>query len=63
MKTSYHLLTIKQRSQESLRSYVQRFNAESLKVDIPDEKFAFIAFIAWLGVQAKDLMFSISKNP
>ena len=62
-KPSYHLLTIKQSSQESLRSYVQRFNAESLKVDIPDEKFAITAFIARLGVQSKDLMFSISKNP
>ena len=48
---SYHLLTIKQSSQEILRSYVQRFNAESLKVDIPDEKFAITAFIAGLGVQ------------
>ena len=36
---------------------------ESLKVDIPDEKFAITAFIAGLGVQSKDLMFSISKNP
>ena len=62
-KPSYHLLTIKQGSQESLRSYVQRFNAESLKVDIPDEKFAITAFIAGLGVQSKNLMFSISKNP
>ena len=62
-KPSYHLLTIKQGSQESLRSYVQRFNAESLKVDIPDEKFAITAFIAGLGVQSKDLMFSISQNP
>ena len=62
-KSSYHLLTIKQGSQESLRSYVQRFNAESLKVDIPDEKFAITAFIAGLGVKSKDLMFSISKNP
>ena len=62
-KPSYHLLTIKQSSQESLRSYVQRFNAKSLKVDIPDENFAIIAFIAGLGVQSKDLMFSISKNP
>ena len=49
-KPSYNLLTIKQSSQESLRSYVQRFNAESLKVDIPDEKFAITAFIAGLGV-------------
>ena len=62
-KPSYHLLTIKQGSQERLRSYVQRFNAESLKVDIPDEKFAITAFIDGLGVQSKDLMFSISKNP
>ena len=60
---SYHLLTIKQSSQEILRSYVQMFNAESLKVDIPDEKFAITAFIAGLGVQSKGLMFSISKNP
>ena len=44
-------------------SYVQRFNVESLKVDIPDEKFAITAFIPGLGVQSKDLMFSISKNP
>ena len=62
-KPSYHLLTIKQSSQESLRSYVQRFNAESLKVDIPEEKFAITAFIAGLGVKSEDLMFSISKNP
>ena len=60
-KPSYHLLTIKQGSQENLRSYVQRFNVESL--DIPDEKFAITAFIDGLGVQSKDLMFSISKNP
>ena len=56
-------MTIKQSSQESLRSYVQRINAELLKVDILDEKFAIAAFIAGLGVQSKDLMFSISKNP
>ena len=62
-KPSYHLLTINQSPQEILRSYVQRFNAESLKVDVPDEKFAITAFIGGLRVQSKDLMFSISKNP
>ena len=36
---------------------------ESLKADILNEKFAITAFIAGLGVQSKDLMFSISKNP
>ena len=62
-KLSYHLLTIKQGMQENLKSYVQRFNAESLKIDVLDENFAVTAFIAGLGVQSKDLMFSISKNP
>ena len=60
-KPSYHMLTVKQGSQESLKSYVQRFNAESLKIDIPDERFAITAFIAGLGVQSKDLMFSIKE--
>ena len=59
-KLSYHLLSIKQNPQESLRSYVQRFNAKSLKVDVPDETFSINSFIVGLGVQ---LMFSISKNP
>ena len=49
-KPSYHLLTIKQSPQENLRCYDQRFNAESLKVDIPYEKFAITAFIAGLGM-------------
>ena len=62
-KPSYQLLTVKQGPQENLRSYVQRFNSESLKVDIPDKKFSIAAFIAGLGIQSKDLMFSISKNP
>ena len=62
-KPSYHLLSIKHSPQEILRSYVQRFNAESLKVDVPDENFVITGFIAELRVQSKDLMFSISKNP
>ena len=32
-------------------------------MDILDEKFAITAFIAELGIQSKDLMFSISKKP
>ena len=62
-KPSYHLLTDKQSPLESLKSYVQRFNAEYLKINIPNEKFSITAFIAGLRVQSKDLMFSISKNP
>ena len=41
----------------------ERFNSESLKIDIPGEKFVIIASIARLSIQSKDLMFSISKNP
>ena len=33
-----------------------------MKVDILEEKFEITAFIIGLGVQLKDLMFSISKN-
>ena len=62
-KPSYHLLTVKQGPQENLRSYVQRFNLESLRVDITDEKFAITAFIVRLGIQSKNLMFSVLKNP
>ena len=58
-KPGYHLLTVKQGPQENLRSYVQRFNSQSLRVDIPNEKFSITAFIAVLGMQSKDLMFSI----
>ena len=52
-KLSYHLLKIKQSSQEILRSYVQRFNTQSLKVDILDEKFVVTSFIARLGCSRK----------
>ena len=62
-KPSNQQLTVKQGPQENLRSYVQRFNSESLRVDILDEKFAITAFIAGQGIQSEDLMFSISKNP
>ena len=60
-KPSYHLLTRKHSPPENMRSYVQRFNAESLKVYSPDDKFSIIAFNAGLGVQSKDLMLSILK--
>ena len=32
-------------------------------MDISDEKFAITSFIDGLGIQSKDLMFSILKNP
>ena len=33
-----HLLTIKQREKETLRSYVKRFTRETLEVDEADDK-------------------------
>ena len=50
----YHSLTLKQGPQENLKSYVQRFNSKSLRVDIQDKKFTIIAFIAELGIQSKN---------
>ena len=32
-------------------------------MDILDEKFSITTFIAGVGIQSKDLMFSISNNP
>ena len=56
---SYHLLTIKQSSQESLRSYVQRFNAKSLKVDIPEKKIRHHCFHcrAWGAVKRPNVLY------
>ena len=56
------MLNVKQGPNESLQSYVQKFNSDSLKVDVPDEIYTITTFIARLGIQSKDLMFSISKN-
>uniref|UniRef100_A0A2N9HJY0 RNA-directed DNA polymerase n=1 Tax=Fagus sylvatica TaxID=28930 RepID=A0A2N9HJY0_FAGSY len=56
-----HLLNIKQKEGETLRSYLTRFNKETLLVDGTDDKVVLTAFIS--GLQARDFLFSVYKDP
>ena len=56
-----HLLTIRQREKEILRSYVKRFTQEILEVDEADDKVQLTTFKA--GLRSRDLMASLAKNP
>jgi hypothetical protein len=44
-----------------LRSYLTRFNKETLLVDEADDKVVLIAFIS--GLQLRDFLFSVYKDP
>ena len=54
------LLNIKQREDESLRSYVTRFNKEVLLIVEANNKVLVIAFTN--GLQSREFLFSIYKN-
>uniref|UniRef100_A0A2N9FLD8 Uncharacterized protein n=1 Tax=Fagus sylvatica TaxID=28930 RepID=A0A2N9FLD8_FAGSY len=56
-----HLLNVKQKEGETLRSYLTRFNRETLLVDGADDKVVLTAFIS--GLQAGDFLFSVYKDP
>uniref|UniRef100_A0A2N9I9Y3 Uncharacterized protein n=1 Tax=Fagus sylvatica TaxID=28930 RepID=A0A2N9I9Y3_FAGSY len=56
-----HLLNIKQKEGETLRSYLTRFNKETLLVDGADDKVVLTAFIS--GLQSGDFLFSVYKDP
>uniref|UniRef100_A0A2N9IUL1 Retrotransposon gag domain-containing protein n=1 Tax=Fagus sylvatica TaxID=28930 RepID=A0A2N9IUL1_FAGSY len=56
-----HLLNVKQREGETLRSYLTRFNKETLLVDGADDKVVLTAFIS--GLQSGDFLFSVYKDP
>uniref|UniRef100_A0A2N9G172 Integrase catalytic domain-containing protein n=1 Tax=Fagus sylvatica TaxID=28930 RepID=A0A2N9G172_FAGSY len=56
-----HLLNVKQKEGETLRSYLTRFNKETLLVDEADDKVVLIAFI--FGLQSGDFLFSVYKDP
>jgi ribosomal protein L19E len=56
-----HLLNVKQKEGETLRSYLTRFNKETLLVDGADEKVVLTAFIS--GLQSGDFLFSVYKDP
>ncbi|XP_023873632.1 uncharacterized protein LOC111986229 [Quercus suber] len=54
-----HLLTIRQREKETLRSYVKRFTCETLEVDEADNKVQLTTFKA--GLKSKEFVVSLVK--
>ena len=56
-----YLLNIRQREGKSLRSYVQRFNKETVQIDESNEYVALIAFNA--GLCMGDFLFQLYKDP
>ncbi|XP_043693134.1 uncharacterized protein LOC122643585 [Telopea speciosissima] len=60
-KTATNLLAVKQRSDESIRDYITRFNAESLEIKDLDDAMAFNALHN--GVTNHDLVKSLALDP
>ena len=54
-RPTIHFLNVKQKKGETLRSYLTRFNKETLLVDEADNKVVLTAFI--LGLQSGDFLF------
>ena len=53
-------MSIKQREEETLRSYITRFNKEALLIDEADDKILMVAFTN--GFQKGKFLFSLYKN-
>ena len=53
-------MNIKQREDESIRSYVTRFNKEALLIDEADGKVLVTTFTN--GLQSRDFLFSVYKK-
>ncbi|XP_023885281.1 uncharacterized protein LOC111997427 [Quercus suber] len=60
-RPSDHLLTIRQREKETLRSYVKCFTGETLEVDEADDKVKLMTFKA--GLKSREFVVSLTKNP
>ena len=54
------LMSIKQRDDETLRSYITRFNKEALSIDKADDKILVAAFTN--GLRKGKFLFSLYKN-
>ena len=59
-KSTACLMSIKQREDETLRSYITRFNKEALSIDEADDKILVAAFTN--GLQKGKFLFSLYKN-
>ena len=53
-------MSIKQREEETLRSYITRFNKETLSIDEADDKILVAAFTS--GLQKGKLLFFLYQN-
>ncbi|XP_030946117.1 uncharacterized protein LOC115970664 [Quercus lobata] len=59
-KSTACLMSIKQREDETLRSYIARFNKETLSIDETDHKIIVAAFTN--GLRKGKFLFSLHKN-
>ena len=59
-KSTACLMNIKQREDETLRSYITRFNKEALSIDEADDKILVAAFTN--GLRKGKFLFSLYKN-
>ena len=59
-KSTACLMSIKQREDETLRSYISRFNKEALSIDEADDKILVAAFTN--GLRKGEFLFSLFKN-
>ncbi|XP_075669723.1 uncharacterized protein LOC142639422 [Castanea sativa] len=59
-KSTVCLMNIKQREDETLRSYIARFNKEALSIDEADDKILVAAFTN--GLRKGKFLFSLYKN-
>ena len=59
-KSTTCLMSIKQRENETLRSYISRFNKEALLIDEVDDKILVVAFTN--GLRKDKFLFSLYKN-
>ncbi|XP_075670091.1 uncharacterized protein LOC142639838 [Castanea sativa] len=59
-KSTMYLMSIKQRKDETLRSYIARFNKEALSIDEADDKILVAAFTN--DLRKGKLLFSFYKN-
>ena len=59
-KSTACLMNIKQREDETLRSYITHFNKEALSIDEANDKILIVAFTN--GLQKRKFLFSLYKN-
>ena len=59
-KSTAYLMSIKQREDETLRSYITRFNKKALSIDEANNKILVAAFTN--GLRKGKFLFSLHKN-